>query len=362
MTAFLEHALYRVFRFNPCLTANELRMRMRGSRLFLVLLFYTLIAAGAVLLALIPITIERSMAYGPDRLQVGRILFAVLAHTQLTLILLILPAYSAGTIAMEREKRTFEMLKASLLTPADIVSGKLLVILAVALMLLFTSLPVAAWCMFLGGIAPSDLFFAYTYLLAVAAFVSAVGIYFSATLSRSLAAIVATYGTLIGLAVLSVTIPSLLMMALTLGTGTAAYFGAGGALAVLVAIAALSGWLLFFGARSLLARLLPRLRRLFLNLLAAAALAAWLGLLYHLTFSLYSAISTATVQWIMVLNPYVALAGVMDGSFAQMLAGAPGPAPAANVNFYIWAVAGIALLTLAANLWVLSVRTLRYRY
>ncbi len=362
MTAFLEHNLYRVFRFNPCVTANELRMRMRGARLFLVLLFYTLIAAGAALLALIPITIERSFTSGPGSLQVGRILFAVLAHTQLTLIFLIIPAHAAGAISMEREKRTFEMLRASLLTPADIVSGKLLVILAFALMLLLTSLPVAAWCMLLGGIAPSELFFTYTYLLAVAAFVSAVGIYFSSTLSRSLAAIVATYGTLIGLSVLSVTIPSVLMMALRLGTGTAAYFGAGGALAVLITIAALSGWILFLGARSLLARLLPRLRRLFLNLLATAALAAWLALLYHLTFSLYSAISTAPVQWMMVLNPYVALAGVMEGSFAQMLAGAPGPGPVANVNFYIWAVAGITMLTLAANLWVLSVRTLRYRY
>jgi len=362
MSAFLETNLYRLFRFNPCVTANELRMRMRGARPFLVLLFYALVAAAAVLLTLIPITIERNMMYGPGRLEVGRLTFSVLAHTQLTLILLILPAYAAGAITMEREKRTLEMLRATLVTPTDVVSGKLLVIFAFALVLLLSSLPVAAWCMLLGGIAPDELFYAYTHLFVVAVFVSALGIFFSSFLSRSMGAIVLTYGTLIALSVLSGIIPGIAMMILSLsGTGSAS-FGSIGAFFILLVLGLASGYVVFVILRWLLARLLPSSARRPVIIVGILAALAWLVFLLYPSLPAQHAVRTASITWLMILNPYVSLAGILSGNFAGVLTsgGMGGPAPA-TVHVLIWSISSVVLLALAAALWALAVRVFRTR-
>jgi len=356
MSAFLETNLYRLFRFNPCVTMNELRMRMRGARPFLVLLFYALVAAAAVLLTLIPITIERSMSYGPERLEIGRLTFQVLAYTQLTLILLILPAYAAGAITMEREKRTLEMLRATLVTPTDVISGKLLVIFAFALVLLLSSLPVAAWCMLLGGIAPDELFYAYTHLFVVAVFVSALGIFFSSFLSRSMGAIVLTYGTLIALSVLSGVIPGIIMMILSLGGTGSTSFGSLGAFFILLVLGIASGYVW------LLARLLPPSARRPVIIVGILAALAWLVFLLYPSLPAQHAVRTASITWLMILNPYVSLGGILSGDFAGMLTsgGMGGPAPA-SIHVLVWSISGVVLLALAASLWALSVRIFRSR-
>jgi ABC-2 type transport system permease protein len=362
MSAFLETNLYRIFRFNPCVTMNELRMRMRGARPFLVLLFYALVAAAAVLLALIPMIVHRQLMYGVERFEVGRVTFSVLAHTQLTLILLILPAYSAGAITMEREKRTLEMLRVTLVTPTDVVSGKLLVIFAFSLVLLLSSLPVAAWCMLFGGIAPDELFYAYTHLFVVAVFVSALGIFFSSFLSRSMAAIVLTYGALIVLSVLSGVITGIVTMILAIsGTGRGA-FGPLGALVILLILGLASGYVVFVILRWLLARLLPPSARRPVIIVGILAALAWLVFLLHPSLPAQHAVRAASVTWLMILNPYVSLAGILSSDFAGVLtSGSPGGPGPASIHVLIWSISGVVLLALAAALWALSVRIFRSR-
>ncbi|MBN1459173.1 MAG: ABC transporter permease [Armatimonadetes bacterium] len=196
--AALEEGLYRAFRFNPCVARHELRLHMRGWRPFIVLLAYASIASAAVLLTFLPALLEES--YGSYGEELGRVALTVLSFTQLTLILLLLPAYAAAAIAMEREKRTLDMLRATLVTPADVVTGKLLVVFAFGVVLLLTSLPVAAWCLLLGGVSPKEILYTYSYLLAAGALVSALGLAFSARVARPMGAVVSTYGALILLA------------------------------------------------------------------------------------------------------------------------------------------------------------------
>jgi hypothetical protein len=243
MSEALETGLYRVFRFNPCVAVHELRLRMRGWRPFIVLLAYAGIACAAAALAWIPLALEQHR-FGPRAIEIGRITFAVLAHTQLTLILLIVPAYAAGAVTMEREKRTLEMLRASLVTPSDIVSGKLLVILAFGLVLLITSVPVASWCVLLGGVAPEEVFYVYTFLFAVAFFAAALGMLYSARMRRSMGAIVAAYGTLIATGVLSMLIPLILAQLLLRGSssGSGPTLGINAAFWVVLAFSAVAAW------------------------------------------------------------------------------------------------------------------------
>ena len=55
----------------------------------------------------------------------GRTFFEILFYSQAVMIALITPALTAGAISIEREQRTFEMLRGTILRPRSIVWGKL---------------------------------------------------------------------------------------------------------------------------------------------------------------------------------------------------------------------------------------------
>jgi ABC-type transport system involved in multi-copper enzyme maturation permease subunit len=361
MNTALEGALYRAFRLNPCVAVHELRMRMRGWRPFGVLLAYSCVAAGAVLIALIPITLGQRY-FGRELFQVGRIAFATLAHTQLTLIMLILPAYAAGAIALEREKRTLEMLRVSLVTPFDVVTGKLVVVLAFGAVLLVSSLPVAAWCMMLGGVAPDEVFYSYSYLLTVALFVTGLGMLLSAFMRRSTGAVVATYGILIAICVLSLVVPGVLLIP-TMATSGPAAFGPIAAFGGTLVLGLITGWLGFLLLRALLQRALGRNRGGLAALLAILVVLGWMWYLMRPPGAIFQAIENSQVPWLMVFNPYAALSSVMGGAFAQFVAyGRGGPASGgAALTLIVWAViTGIYLLGGAA-LWAGAVRVFARR-
>jgi ABC-type transport system involved in multi-copper enzyme maturation permease subunit len=352
MVEALEAGFYRIFRFNPCVAVHELRMRMRGWRPFVVLLAYAAVASSAAVLAWMPLALEQHR-FGPRAMEIGRSTFVALAHTQLTLILLIVPAYAAGAVTMEREKRTLEMLRATLVTPSDIVTGKLFVILAFGLVLLITSVPVASWCILLGGVAPEEIFYVYSYLFSVAFFGAALGMLYSARMRRSMGAIVAAYGTLITISVLSFIIPMIIAEALLGGVSSNPTLGVEVAFWVVLAFSAVAAWMVFLIARAVAARVLARGRRwtptglglaISLGLLAVAVLASG---------PLVRAVSRLSITAFVILNPYAALAALMEGDIASLVVhGAPGGGHApTGLQFELWAVATAIFLLLAVALW-----------
>jgi len=192
----LETVLRGGLAFNPCVAVRDLRSRMRGTRAFILILTYALFACGTVVVVLCFLSLRAWVPYSPGHLAslpssghwsssyMGRSSFAILGLAQMVLIVLVVPATSAGAIAMEREKRTLEMLRGTLLTSFDVVTGKLVVVVAFAGLLLVTSLPVAMWCVMLGGVSPAEVLIVYAYLFGVAVLLAAFGLVCS-TRSRS---------------------------------------------------------------------------------------------------------------------------------------------------------------------------------
>ncbi|MFB3880308.1 MAG: ABC transporter permease [Armatimonadota bacterium] len=351
MNAGLEVALYRAFRLNPCVAVHELRMRMRGWRPFGVLLVYACVAIGAVLIALIPLMLGRRYL-GTEFFQVGRGAFATLAHTQLTLIMLILPAYAAGAIALEREKRTLEMLRATLVTPFDVVTGKLVVVFAFGATLLISSLPVAAWCMMLGGIAPEEVFYSYSFLLTAALLVTGLGMILSAMMRRSTGAVVATYGILIAVGIMSVVVPEILMIPVYMSGSGPSALGPIAAFAITFVLALVTGWLVFLGVRALVRRLRAVRGWLGLALLLMAPL-GWVWYVVHPSGPIFQAIEKSQLPWLTMINPYVALSSVMGGVLSQLAHSPGGPSPSGPV---LWAVICSLYLMAGAALWAGAVR------
>jgi ABC-type transport system involved in multi-copper enzyme maturation permease subunit len=180
---------------NPVLS-KELRTRMRGGKAFWIQGLYVLVLG--FVLSITYLIWYSSLAGSPFgqmmSFRLGRMLYGALFAAQAVMVCLITPALTAGSITIEHEQQTFDMLSTTLLGPRKIILGKLLSAWLFILMLLTTSLPMAALCFLFGGVSPGEIFFSYLLLALCSLFLGAVGLCLSASVNRSMAASVSAYG------------------------------------------------------------------------------------------------------------------------------------------------------------------------
>ena len=201
MLGWLEDLSNRVLRFNPCVLQHELRLRMRGRSVFVLMLIFVPLcscAAAAPYVLYLLSHARHSSSYTEPLTEIGRLGVAALGITLLTLTLLALPAWAATGIARERERDTLSELRSTQLSASDIVVGKFAASLTYATLLLAVSLPIAAWCMMLGAIAPGEVAVVYAILLSFAFGVAGIGTWMSALCRKTIGAIVSTYVVLVG--------------------------------------------------------------------------------------------------------------------------------------------------------------------
>jgi hypothetical protein len=119
--------------------------------------------------------------------------FYAFALVQFAAVVLLTPAYVAGGVAEEKERKTLEFLLATDLRGREIVFGKLLARLGNLALFVLTGLPVLSLMQFFGGIDPGMLLasFAATALTAIS--LAALGILLSVQRRRARDAIILTY-------------------------------------------------------------------------------------------------------------------------------------------------------------------------
>ena len=84
-------------------------------------------------------------------------MYELLASLEFIMLLFIVPALTAASISGERERQTLDLMLTTLLTPAQIVSGKLLSALSVMVLLVVSSFPPISMVLVFGGITWMDL-------------------------------------------------------------------------------------------------------------------------------------------------------------------------------------------------------------
>ena len=178
---------------------KELRGRMRGRRAFVILTIYLLfLAAFAWAWQLIA---ER--AYGGQALSggsaafasalIGQEIFGALLVVETLLVVFLAPAMTAGTISLEREKQTLDMLATTPISSLAIVVGKLLSALTYVFMLIIASIPLTAIVFVFGGVAPDEVLRGYVVLFVTAIGLGSLGLFISAVMQRTQAATVVTF-------------------------------------------------------------------------------------------------------------------------------------------------------------------------
>ena len=185
---------------NPVVT-KELRGRMRGARTYWLLFGYLFLLSLLFFFWYLGWWSSHANAMqngaASASFTAGRMFFKVLFYAQAVMIALITPALTAGAISVEREQRTFEMLRSTVLKPRSIVWGKLVSSVSFVVLLLTSSLPLVSLCFLLGGVSPGEVFFAYLLLAGDAFLFGAIGLCWSAYAANTATATVLSYATLI---------------------------------------------------------------------------------------------------------------------------------------------------------------------
>lgn len=183
---------WRAFRFNPVML-KELRERMRGARAFVVITVYLGLMSGFTLLMYL---IERGIVQDSGSAvtgELGRALFAGVVGIELLLIIFIAPAFTAGAVSNERERKTYDLLQITLLPKSSFIIGKLESALSYIFLLLLAAIPLQSIAFLFGGVSETELILAFVVLTVTAITLGTIGLYFSTTVDRTLTASVRAY-------------------------------------------------------------------------------------------------------------------------------------------------------------------------
>lgn len=178
---------------NPVIL-KEFKGRMRGKQGFVTLTAY-LMLIGFLMSMIYLVLYEENSSSTPGYLEIaGKSLFAAVVLTELSMIGFIGPALTSGAISSERERQTFDLLRVSLLSPSELVFGKLNSAVFYLLLLIFAAIPMESLAFFLGGVGVAELLISTLMLVVTAVFFCALGLFFSSFTKRTLVSTVLTYG------------------------------------------------------------------------------------------------------------------------------------------------------------------------
>jgi len=178
---------------NP-IVRKELRGRMRGRRAFVVLTIYLLLLSCFTSTLYYAYASAAQQPYGPDSHLIGKIVFGGVLGVQVLLVIFITPAFTAGAISGERERKTYDLLRATLLPARALVTGKLISALAYVVLLILSAVPLESMAFLLGGVALEEIVISQILLLVTAVAYGAVGICISSRMKTALSATVLSYG------------------------------------------------------------------------------------------------------------------------------------------------------------------------
>ncbi len=171
---------------------RECMVSARSFKLALVFLVFNGILALVALLnmysALVQVELTAEVQY------TGFLdLYMFVASLEFLMLILIMPAVTAGSISGERERQTLDLMLTTCMTPADIVLGKLEAALGIMFLMVVSSLPILAMVFVYGGVTASDLILLVCCFFAAAVFMGSIGLCCSALFRRTTAATVAAY-------------------------------------------------------------------------------------------------------------------------------------------------------------------------
>jgi ABC-type transport system involved in multi-copper enzyme maturation permease subunit len=198
---------------------KDLRGRMRGRRAFVILTIYLALLAGFALM--VETLVQRSYETGFGgsaafaSAAIGQGIFAALLMLMTLQVVFLAPSSTAGSISLEREKQTLDMLVTTPISSFAIVVGKLLSALVWVFLLILASLPLMAAVFVYGGVGPEGVLAGYIVLVATSLGLGAFGILCSSLVRRTTAS---TAITIVGVLFITIGTAFILIFWAAMGT------------------------------------------------------------------------------------------------------------------------------------------------
>lgn len=198
-------------------TELEIKQRIRSRRWIWALLGWFILVGALTSLVIwaASAAVQPSVDGTAVGLQAGPFAFGLIVYLVLGLGLMIAPAFTATTINGDRSAGVLATLQATRLSALEIVLGKLLAAWLTALLFLVVVLPFIGWSMALGNISLWQVVVTFLVMFAEVAVVCAIGLGFSAVISRPAGAAMLTYLTVVVLSVVTVIVVGLSTLLLT---------------------------------------------------------------------------------------------------------------------------------------------------
>jgi ABC-type transport system involved in multi-copper enzyme maturation permease subunit len=183
---------------NPVL-ARELRIRLRGRRAWILLTIYLLLLA---VILFIVYSVESGTNAGGDAFSlpsptrfasVGRGIYEWILLFMLLLVLFLVPGFTSGAIAGERERQTLVPLQVTLLRPWQVIVGKLAASFAFLALLVVAAAPFLGVAYLIGGVTIDAVLKGVLVVLYTGVVVGAVTVGCSAVFRRVQIATVVSY-------------------------------------------------------------------------------------------------------------------------------------------------------------------------
>jgi ABC-type transport system involved in multi-copper enzyme maturation permease subunit len=179
--------------FNNPVAVKELRSRMRGRRAFVVLTVYLLLMSLFIFFVYLVYAAAARNSFGPSGRQAGKAVFGAVLAVEMFLVLFVGPAFTSGAISGEKERRTYDLLRTTLLPARAIVNGKLLSALSYVFLLILVSVPLQSIAFLLGGVSPTEVVLSQLLIALSAVAFALIGLYFSSLMRSTLTATIATF-------------------------------------------------------------------------------------------------------------------------------------------------------------------------
>lgn len=171
---------------------QEAKVSARSFKLPLIVLVFNCVLAVVALLDMYTMIAQVRLT---AELQYSSFLglYIFVASVEFVLLLLFIPAVTAGSISGERERQTLDLMLTTHLTGADIVFGKLASSLSTIFLLIVSSFPILALVFIYGGVTAADVAALLLCYVTTALLVGSIGVFCSAAARRSVMATVASY-------------------------------------------------------------------------------------------------------------------------------------------------------------------------
>lgn len=191
-------------KINP-VYGKEIKLRVRSVRFALTILLFNLALIAIALFGFeifFNVNINSRIDYSG-----AVVVYFILISLEAAMVAFLVPVFTAGSIAGEREKQTLEILLTTVLKPMQIVIGKLMSSISMVLLLVFSSLPVISIVFTIGGVNMTNLLQFVLIIIVISLYVGSIGMCASALLKKAVPATVLSFGILIiicGLTVVAV--------------------------------------------------------------------------------------------------------------------------------------------------------------